>query len=72
MLKVNANLSMEQVDAQLRKAADMIAEANMLIQTAFESSEELYELCSELDNLAENIEAQADSLAVEAVWSDWE
>jgi hypothetical protein len=67
-LIANGGLSAGEVDRNLRRAADLIAEASALVQAALENSAELYELCTELDNHAADLEVLADDLEVRSIW----
>jgi phosphoglycerate-specific signal transduction histidine kinase len=62
-LTPNSNLSDKQVEQRLRKAADLIAEADALIQSTFEADDELYILCSQLQDYCADFEMEADELA---------
>ena len=55
-------LSDKQVEDRLRKAADLIAEADALIQNTFEADDELYEFCTVLQDLCADLEAEADEM----------
>jgi phosphoglycerate-specific signal transduction histidine kinase len=62
-LTPNPALSDQQVVARLRKIADMINDVDVLIQSTFEADDELYELCTQLQDLCGDFEAEADELA---------
>jgi hypothetical protein len=62
-LTPNPALSDQQVVARLRKIADMINDVDVLIQSTFEADDELYELCTRLQDLCGDFEVEADELA---------
>jgi hypothetical protein len=62
-LTPNPALSDQQVVARLRKIADMINDVDVLIQSTFEADDALYELCTKLQDMCGDFEAEADELA---------
>jgi hypothetical protein len=62
-LTPNPALSDQQVVARLRKIADMINDVDVLIQSTFEADDALYELCTQLQDMCGDFEAEADELA---------
>jgi phosphoglycerate-specific signal transduction histidine kinase len=62
-LTPNPALSDKQVEQRLRKAAELIDRADALIQSTFEADDELYELCSRLQDMCADFEMEADELA---------
>jgi len=62
-LAPNPMLSDKQVEIRLRKIADMIDAVDALIQNTFEADDELYELCSRLQDMCADFEMEADELA---------
>lgn len=57
-----SRLSDKQVEDRLRKAADLIAEADALLQNTFEDSEDLYLLCTQLQDFCADLEMEADEM----------
>ena len=55
-------LTDKQVEDRLRKAADLINRADALIQSTFEADDELYELCSRLQDYCADLEQEADEM----------
>ena len=46
----------------LRKAAYLIFQANVLLQRTFEDTEDLYAVCSTLESMSAELEMEADEL----------
>jgi hypothetical protein len=61
-LSPNPALSDQQVAARMRKIADMINDVDVLIQSTFEADDALYELCTQLQDMCGDFEAEADEL----------
>jgi uncharacterized protein Yka (UPF0111/DUF47 family) len=55
-------LSDKQVEDRLRRAADLIAEADELLQNTFEADDDLYALCSRLQDYCADLEQEADEM----------
>jgi len=62
-LSPNAGLSDTQVEQRLRRIADLIGRADALIQSTFEADDELYAVCTVLQDLSADFEMEADELA---------
>jgi hypothetical protein len=62
-LDPRSNLSDAEVDANMRKAAELLDQANAVLQMTFEANEDLYSLCSDIEDLCSDLEAEADELA---------
>lgn len=62
-LTPNSRLTDAQVEQRLRKAADLIAEADAVLQNTFEDGEDLYLLCTQLQDFCADLEMEADELA---------
>ena len=50
------------VSTNMRKAADLIEQANKLLQRTFEANEDLYAVCSTLESICGDLEMDADEL----------
>ena len=61
-MELRPDISDKQVVILLREAAALIDAANTKIQKVYEASESLYELHSTLEDIAANLEAEADEL----------
>ena len=61
-MDVRADISEKQAVILLREAANLITLANVKIQKVYESSDSLYELHNALEDIAANLEAEADEL----------
>ena len=57
-----SNLSDAEVSANMRKAAELLDQANALLQSTFEAGEDLYNMCSDIEDICGNLEAEADEL----------
>lgn len=62
-LTPNPMLSDKMVEIRMRKIADMLNDVDALIQNTFEADDELYELCSKLQDMCADFEMEADELA---------
>lgn len=62
-MTANSNLTDREVEQRLRKAADLIAEADALLQSTFEAGEDLYFICTQLQDHCADLEQEADELA---------
>jgi DNA repair ATPase RecN len=61
-MQIRTQLTNAQVVAKLRKAADMLADVDALVQEVYEASDALYEMHNELEDMAASLEAEADEL----------
>ena len=57
-----SNLSDAAVSTNMRKAADLIEQANALLQRTFEANDDLYAICSTLESICGDLEMDADEL----------
>ena len=57
-----SNLSDAEVSANMRKAAELLDQANALLQNTFEAGEDLYNMCCDIEDICGNLEAEADEL----------
>jgi hypothetical protein len=55
-------LSDAEVSANMRKAAELLDQANALLQSTFEAGEDLYNMCCDIEDICGNLEAEADEL----------
>jgi phosphoglycerate-specific signal transduction histidine kinase len=62
-LTPNPKFSDKQVEQRLRKIADMINDVDVLIQATFEADDELYDVCSRLQDMCADFEMEADEMA---------
>jgi hypothetical protein len=46
----------------MRKAAELLDQANALLQSTFEAGEDLYNMCCDIEDICGNLEAEADEL----------
>ena len=61
-LEARSILSDLAVSNNLRKAAYLIFQANVLLQRTFEDTEDLYAVCSTLESMSAELEMEADEL----------
>jgi hypothetical protein len=57
-----SDLSDAEVSANMRRAADLLDQANALLQRTFEAGEDLYNMCSDIEDICGDLEAEADEL----------
>ena len=57
-----SELSDAEVSANMRKAAELLDQANALLQNTFEAGEDLYNMCCDIEDICGNLEAEADEL----------
>ena len=61
-MELRTDICEKEAVQRLRAAVDYLAEANRMIQKVYESSDSLYEIHNTLEDLAANLEAEADEL----------
>jgi hypothetical protein len=61
-MEPRCELSDAEVSANMRKAAELLDQANALLQSTFEAGEDLYNLCCDIEDICGNLEAEADEL----------
>ena len=61
-MEPRSNLSDAEVSANMRKAAELLDQANALLQNTFEAGEDLYNMCCDIEDICGNLEAEADEL----------
>ena len=61
-MEPRSELSDAEVSANMRKAAELLDEANALLQSTFEAGEDLYNMCCDIEDICGNLEAEADEL----------
>ena len=61
-MELCTNISEKQAVILLREAAELIEAANAKIQKVYEASDDLYDLHNTLEDIAANLEAEADEL----------
>jgi hypothetical protein len=61
-LWTRSDLSDAEVSANMRKAAELLDQANALLQSTFEAGEDLYNMCSDIEDICGDLEMEADEL----------
>jgi hypothetical protein len=51
-------LSYAEVSANVRKAAELLDQANALLQSTFEAGVDLYNLCCDIEDICDNLDAE--------------
>lgn len=58
-MKPRRELSNAEVSANMRTAADLLNQANALLQSTFQDNEDLYNMCSDIEDMRDALEAKA-------------
>jgi len=61
-MEPRCELSDAQVSANMRRIAALLDEANAMLQRTFEHNEDLYNMCSDIEDMCAGLEMEADEL----------